>query len=623
MLTQKVVEDVNSALPAGYRAGSTQPSVRTQMDIMMPATVDFSRLGNTLRDRFGIELTTPDSRIQRNLSSAELAAQEFVSHMMALALELLNAIRIPCFASGILTDLVTVDEARQMYRASFLFPAIEHISQAWIVRCLIMSRRLLADLARPELTDEATETLLEALHEKFVVEARKQIPGGDSTIPVLKTAFGLGIPFLHLGAGIYQLGWGAKRRMSDRSATDLDAAIGASASQNKLTAAQLLRQAGLPVPVHGQAASLSDAIALAEKIGFPVVVKPADRDRGEGVTVGIENNEALAKAFEAASAHSKNILVERQIPGLCHRILVAGDAVVYSVGRLPMGVEGDGQHTVRELITSANKTDAQLAKHRRKKPLPCDELAEQTLLDNGLQLDVVPAKGQFVKLRPIESTEWGGLPDVSTDRVHPDNRSIAIAAARCMDLHVAGVDLITTDISRPWYENDAVINEINFAPFLGMRLAYQREGVVQLMRRLFEHGTRIPIEAFIGGDAALAAADRRMSALRAEGIRAFLTTHSQTRGDDGDIRFSLWPDGLFARCRALLVNPQVEAILMVIQTDEFLSTGLPVDTMNEIHVSDRHLLSATEQTPLASPPLDELIDLLRLYQPRPDTTARA
>ena len=40
--------------------------------------------------------------------------------------------------------------------------------------------------------------------------------------------------------------------------------------------------------------------------------------------------------------------------------------------------------------------------------------------------------------------------------------------------------------------------------------------------------------------------------------------------------------GLYERTRTLLLNEQVEALVLVVQTDEFLRTGLPVDRIDQL-----------------------------------------
>src|SRR5690606_24429942 len=89
----------------------------------------------------------------------------------------------------------------------------------------------------------------------------------------------------------------------------------------------------------------------------------------------------------------------------------------------------------------------------------------------GLTLDSVPAAGAWAWLRRIESTEWGGVDEDFSTTLHPDNAAIAIRAAELFGLDIAGVDIISTDITRPWHENGAIINEVNSSPLLGASLS--------------------------------------------------------------------------------------------------------------------------------------------------------
>ncbi len=189
-----------------------------------------------------------------------------------------------------------------------------------------------------------------------------------------------------------------------------------------------------------------------------------------------------------------------------------------------------------------------------------------------------------------------------------------------MNLNVAGVDLITEDISKPWHENGAVINEVNFAPFLGVRYDYQRAGNEMLVRSLFPQGARIPVEVFIGDEHAWAAAQARQAQLLASGTRAFVSSHAKTVGVDSDITFASIPDRLSARCRALLMKQDVDALLLVAQTDELLAQGLPVDSVNTITLVNRTLVSMKDPSFTAvEHAADILVRILKPYY-RPDAS---
>src|SRR5690606_9132360 len=121
-------------------------------------------------------------------------------------------------------------------------------------------------------------------------------------VHVLDAVARSGKPWFGLGSGMFQIGWGCNQLRVDGSSVDSDSFIGARRSHNKIAAAQMMREAGLPVPEHEVAVSAETAQTVARRLGWPVVVKPADRDRGEGVSVGVDQPYALLKAFKQAAS---------------------------------------------------------------------------------------------------------------------------------------------------------------------------------------------------------------------------------------------------------------------------------------------------------------------------------
>jgi len=400
----------------------------------------------------------------------------------------------------------------------------------------------------------------------------------------------------------------------NRSATGADSAMGSSAGQNKFLAAQMLRQAGLPVPQHHLVSTVEQAVTAAQQLGFPVVVKPADRDRGEGVSIDLNCDEAVREAFEKARKLSRNVLVEKTIPGICCRIVVVGDSAVYAVKRLPKTAEGDGEHSVRELIAIGNEIRRFKARHLQRKVYPIDALAIQSMEAAGFTLDAIPEKGALIPLRPIEATEWGGTPDVITDLIHPENLRIAVRAAQMMGLTVCGVDLITDDPSLPWYENSAAINEVNYAPFLTDRFDYQKQGLNALLERLLPDGWRIPIEVYIGDAEALTAAQKRQAEYGARQTRCVLVSHDAVNDGKSHLNMPFISNDLFSRCVAVLLDRTVEAVILVLQTDELVYKGLPVDCIDKIIVVNNHVMSYSDQLQSASAEqIQALMNLLRQY----------
>lgn len=409
-------------------------------------------------------------------------------------------------------------------------------------------------------TSENISKVFGWIAEKVIKPLHRIVPAGKSTIPVLRVAHRLGIPYTHLGLGVYQVGWGSKARKIDRSVCDLDSAIGSKLSQNKATTAHVLRMAGLPAPVHAVVTKEAEALSVALKIGLPVVIKPTDQDRGEGVTVDVSEELELKAAFAHAQklSKSKEVIVERQVSGVCHRLFVAHGELLYAVKRLPMSVMGDGERAVWQLVDDEITQEVQKAPWKRSPIRPLDDLAREVLKKNGWGPDTVPDKGVWVPLRRIESTQWGGIDEEVTEVIHPENQRIAREAADLFGLNVAGIDIISPDISKPWYVNGAVINEVNFAPLLG-GAEISRSHIPKFFAKFIEGDGKISIEIFDDEQAALEAQKEQV----ALGYRCHVTTSTRTLDECGN-ELIMPLQGLKQRVRALILRKDVDSICAVV-----------------------------------------------------------
>lgn len=449
------------------------------------------------------------------------------------------------------------------------------------------------------------------VQQHVITPLAKVLPIGKSTFPVLKEAYEMSIPIRHLGVGIFQLGWGAKARRMDRSTTERDSVMGAKLSQSKVLTARLLRSAGLPAALHEVVTNYDNALRTARQTGWPVVVKPVDRDRGEGVTVDVSGEQVLKKAFKHALKVSRagQVIVERQVPGVCHRLFVANGKLLYAVKRHPMSVTGDGKKNIEELVTCEYERQQRKPPWKRTEIQPLDQLALDTIKAAGLSVSSVPEEGMLVPLRPIESTQWGGVDEEVTNRVHPENLRAALDATTLFSLHVAGIDIISTDISKPWYENGAIINEVNYAPLFGGGEISRRHISTFLWDFMAGDG-RIPVHVYVGGESALQGSRQRWKKVLSMGKRACLTNEWKTFDPSGE-PLPMPFRSLYHRIQALMFSPKVEAIIMVVQTDEFLYSGLPLDAVDSITICDAQLASFKEQSkPLSSERLAALNRLL-------------
>lgn len=339
-----------------------------------------------------------------------------------------------------------------------------------------------------------------------VAAALRRTAFGPSTRALVDVARRRGIPVERLnGQSLLQLGWGANQRRLRASVTDRTGLVAAESAGDKSEAKVLLERIGVPVARGVVVRDADELVAAAARLRAPVVVKPLDGNHGRGVTTGLRAPEELRAAFAEAARHSRRVIVEEQLPGRDHRILVVDGQVVAVAERRPPHVVGDGVSTVAELVDQVNadprRGDGHEAVLTR---IRLDAAALDILARQDLAPDSVPAAGREVLLRTAANLSAGGTAIDRTAEIHPDNASIARRAALAIGLDVAGVDLLAPDITRSIRETGGGVVEVNAAPGLRMHLApsegQARDVAQPIVASLFPRGTsaRIPVLAVTG-----------------------------------------------------------------------------------------------------------------------------
>ncbi|GMU49457.1 MAG: hypothetical protein AMXMBFR31_16830 [Candidatus Desulfobacillus denitrificans] len=293
---------------------------------------------------------------------------------------------------------------------------------------------------------------------------------GPSTTSIVDAAGERGIPFIRLNEGnLVQLGYGARQRRIWTAETDSTSAIAESISRDKDLTKTLLASCGLPIPEGRVVDGLEDAWDAAQDIGLPVAVKPTDANHARGITLEITTREDIEAAYRLALKEGSEVMVERSIPGVEHRLLVVGNRVVAASRGETAQVIGDGKSTIVQLIENQINSDPRCGEDEsfpleplllEREPTVVLELERQ-----GYNADSVPPAGKRVLLR-----RYGQLADDVTDDVHPAVAEAATLAARVVGLDIAGVDIVAEDISRPLDEQRGAIVEVNAGPGLLMHL---------------------------------------------------------------------------------------------------------------------------------------------------------
>lgn len=257
-----------------------------------------------------------------------------------------------------------------------------------------------------------------------------------------------------------------------------------------------LQRAGVPVPQGRTFANGDFATArqFVQRIGFPVVVKPAMGVRGIGVVAGIRNEKELEAAFEIMASSKlgkQDFIVEKHISGRDYRIVVVGDKVIAAIQREPASVFGDGESTVAELLLNKNIARKRNP-HLWARPAKYDAAAKHELQKAGKSLSSVPAKGERVLLANTCSLSQGGDSIDVLDELHPSIIEACVKAVNAIpQLEYCGVDFLLEDHTKSLDEQDAGICELNAHAAIGnceYPMFGQGRAVAQtVMRACVEH----------------------------------------------------------------------------------------------------------------------------------------
>lgn len=431
------------------------------------------------------------------------------------------------------------------------------------------------------------EEAMSRLQDSIKVLGRHRANG--SNVPrFVKAAYELGYPIRVLPGGAYQYGVAKQARWLDSSFTDVTPNLSAKLARSKFWASDLLKQSGLPVPAHQLVNSADAAVNVAERLGYPVVVKPADMDGGVGVAAGLETSSEVRQAFAAAQKHSKQILVEKHVEGRDYRLTVFNGQVIWAIERVPGGVTGDGERSVIKLVEQLNADPRRgTGTHSPLKALVLDEEAKYLLQHQHLTEESVPEAGQFVRLRRAANVASGGTPVAVFEQVHPDNCRLAVRAAEALRLDMAGIDLLIPDISKSWRETGAYICEVNGQPNLGQTTAAHL--YAPILKQLIPGSGRVPTFLIVGAADPRAWLAAVSAALAAQGLRVgAVGPHGVSLGGEW---LSRGPVSPYAGVQMLALNRSVGAIVVAINDDGCLRTGLPVDRYDCLILAGAHLHS--------------------------------
>lgn len=455
---------------------------------------------------------------------------------------------------------------------------------------------LLPDEVRPEDAPPSDWNFAEE-RDSFIRYAQARA-FGPSTASLVQAAEDRGIPWIRLNRqSLVQFGHGRYQQRIQATTTSRTSNIAVELASDKEETNSILRDLGLPVPKQKLVRCAQDAVRAAERIGFPVVLKPLSGNHGRGVSINLKTPGEVEAAFDKAREHGRNVIVKSFLEGYDHRLLVVNGKLVAAAKRMPGHVVGDGQSTIEQLVDTVNEDPRRGVGHEKVLTrLEFDHQAERLLKKLGYDRNTVPQKDEIVYLRSTANLSTGGTAIDVTDVIHSDNREMAERAIKAIGLDIGGVDFLTKDITESYREAGGGICEVNAGPGFRMHVAPSegtpRDVAGPVIDMLFppEQPSRIPIAAITGTNGKTTTARMLAHILKMSGHTVGLTS---TDGVYIDGQLSVPGDMTGpVSARMILRDPSVDAAVMEVARGGMLRGGLGFQHCNVsacLNVSADHL----------------------------------
>ncbi len=210
---------------------------------------------------------------------------------------------------------------------------------------------------------------------------------------------------------------------------------------------------------------ISAGVKYAEKLGYPLIIKPNSKSQGVGVTL-VWNRTELVSGLKEIFKGDKIAIIEQYLPGHDYRIVVLDKEVISAYERIPLSVVGDGKSSIFKLLQQKQKSFN--VSGRDTKINFKDKRIKLKLKHSDHTLNTILPNGEKVFLLDNANLSTGGDSVDVTNTINVGFRKIAVNLSRDMGLRMAGVDIMVTrgDITKNPKDCNYYIIEINAAPGL-------------------------------------------------------------------------------------------------------------------------------------------------------------
>jgi cyanophycin synthetase len=198
---------------------------------------------------------------------------------------------------------------------------------------------------------------------------------------------------------------------------------------------------------------------------FPLIVKPSDGSLGIDVISGIMTNKQLQYVLNMLHKKYDKLIVEEQMSGTMYRILYVNKKLISIIGRDSPYIIGNNRDTINELVKNYNNN---LPKNMY--PIKINELY---ILSQGYKKDHILEKNKKIFINNVLNYSGGAITyNYPINKMNKENHKMFEDIMKKFDSNCLGIDFISKDLSKPYYENNAMIIEFNSNPSRKLHMVF-------------------------------------------------------------------------------------------------------------------------------------------------------
>ena len=274
--------------------------------------------------------------------------------------------------------------------------------------------------------------------------------------------------------GILEVTRGAQRTRLRESLLMIDHPGTVALCRSKAVVYRLLSEHGLPIPEFRpfELGNLRPALELLGDGSTPCVVKPRHSSSGgDGVTTNVRSRADLTRAALYAWLYCRDLVIERQVPGDCYRLLYLDGELLDAVYRPGPAVTGDGRSTIRQLITAENDRRNRLGGRAANRRITLTPDCRASLGRAGYSLRSILPAGETLRVKTASNEAAERDCESVLHRIGAGLAREGAEAAATLEVGLCGLDVITSDPERPLAETGGAIIDVNAVP--GLQYHYQ------------------------------------------------------------------------------------------------------------------------------------------------------